>query len=325
MPKAILLTAPGDAQKLVWQDVPMPEPKAGEVLIRQHAVGLNFIDIYHRTGFYPLPSYPAIVGMEGAGVVEKLGADCKTFAVGDRVAYGVGPLGGYSEYRVIPESKLVALPKKIAFDTAASLMLKGLTVHSLLRRVFKISAEHTILVHAAAGGVGLLLCQWAKHIGARVIGTVGSEQKAARAKAAGCDEIILYRQQDVAKKVRELTGGQGVQVVYDAVGKDTYTASLDSLAKLGLFVSFGQASGPMPPIESQELSKRGSLFFTRPSVTHYMEDSTQHQAAAKELLELVARGILTPHIGQRFALSDAAAAHVALESGKTEGSTVFTI
>lgn len=325
MSQAILLTSPGGPENLHLQDIPTPKPGPGEVLIRQHAAGLNFIDIYHRTGFYPLPAYPAILGMEGAGVVEQLGEGCKTLKIGDRVAYGVGPLGGYAELRTIPETKLIHLPASVSFEVAAAIMLKGLTAQFLLRRTFPVGKKHTILVHAAAGGVGLLLCQWAKHLGARIIGTVGNEQKAVLARAAGCDDIILYRQEEVAPKVRALTLGRGVDVVYDAVGKDTYAASLDSLAKLGMFVSFGQASGPMPPIESQELSRRGSLFFTRPTLMHYAEDPAVYQASAQELLALVGKGVLTPRIGQRYTLAQTADAHRALESGKTDGSTVLKI
>lgn len=323
MPYAVVLTAPGNTANLHWQEVPMPSPQPGEVRIRQHAAGLNFIDIYHRKGFYPLPSYPAVLGMEGAGVVDAVGQGCRRFKPGDRVAYGIGPLGGYSEYRTIAETKLVALPDEVGFEVAASLMLKGLTVSALVQNVFRVGPGHTLLVHAAAGGVGLLLCQWAKHLGARIIGTVGSDEKAALARNAGCDEIIHYRREDVAARVRALTDGQGVQVVYDAVGKDTYQASLDSLARFGLFVSYGQASGPMPPIESQELSKRGSLFFTRPTVMHYMENPADYGDAAAHLLQLVAQGVLTPHIGQHYALQEAAKAQEALERGSTHGSTIL--
>lgn len=325
MPKAIILASAGSIENLHWQDVPMPTPKMGEVLIRQHAAGLNFIDIYHRTGFYPLPTYPAILGMEGAGVVEAVGEGCTTLNIGDRVAYGAGPMGGYAEHRSIAENKLVKLPDGLSFETAAAMMLKGLTAQYLLRRTFRVEVGHAVLVHAAAGGVGLLLCQWAKHLGAHVIGTVGSEAKAQRAKAAGCDEVVFYRKEDVAARVRALTGGQGVQVVYDGIGKDTYIASLDSLAKLGMFVSYGQASGAMPPLDSQELSKRGSLFFTRPTLMHYVEAPKQYQEAAHEMFDLVAKGVLTPNIGNRFALKDAAEAHKALETGKTEGATVLEI
>ena len=325
MPHSVLLMTAGGADQLRWQETQMPAPQAGEVLIRQKAVGLNFIDIYHRSGFYPLPSYPAVIGMEGAGIVEAVGQGVTTFAKGQRVAYGAGPIGAYAEYRTIATEKLVALPDAVSFEQAAAIMLKGLTVQALVRGVFPVKQGDTILVHAAAGGIGLLLCQWAKHLGAHVIGTVSSEEKAVLAKQAGCDEIIFYRREDVAARARELTAGRGVQVVYDAVGKDTYQASLDSLAKRGMFVSFGQASGPMPAIESQELARRGSLYFTRPSVMHYVENPADYVAAAQELFALMGQGKLTVHTGQRFALADAARAHEALESGRTQGSTVLLV
>lgn len=325
MPHAIVLTAPGGVDNLVWQEMPMSAPAAGEVLIRQQAAGINFIDIYHRTGFYPLPHYPAILGMEAAGVVEGAGEGVNTLKKGDSVAYGAGPIGGYAEYRTIPAAKLVKLPTGMAAETAAAVLLKGLTAQYLLRRTYPVKPGDTMLVHAAAGGVGLLLCQWGRHLGARVIGTVGSDAKAERAMAAGCDEVIFYRREDTAARVRSITAGQGVQVVYDGIGRDTFTASLDSLAPLGMFVSYGQASGALPPLDSQELSRRGSLFFTRPTLMHYVEKPESYQAAANEMFELVARGILTPTIGSRIALRDVREAHKALESGKTEGATVLTI
>lgn len=325
MPHAIMLKAPGGAENLSWDEFTMPIPAKGEVLLRQNAVGLNFIDIYHRTGFYPLPAYPAIIGMEAAGVVEELGDGVSTLKKGDLVAYGAGPVGAYAEYRIMPESKLVKLPADVKAETAAAIMLKGLTAQYLLRRTYHVKKDDAILVHAAAGGVGLLLCQWGKHLGARIIGTVGSEEKAQRAYEAGCDEVVFYRKEDVQSRVRAFTGGQGVQVVYDGIGKDTMTASLDSLAKLGMFVSYGQASGPMPPLDSQELSRRGSLFFTRPTLMDYVADPQQYQAAATEMFALVASGLLTPTIGSRVALRDAAEAHRALESAKTEGATILTI
>ncbi len=325
MPHAIMLKNPGGVENLSWEELPMPTPNKGEVLVRQKAVGLNFIDIYHRTGFYPLPAYPAIIGMEAAGEVDSVGEGVNTLKKGDSVAYGAGPVGGYAEYRVMPESKLVKLPPDVKAETAAALMLKGLTAQYLLRRTYPVKKGDAILVHAAAGGVGLLLCQWGKHLGAHVIGTVGSEEKAQRAREAGCDDVIFYRKEEVAPKVRALTGGQGVQVVYDGIGKDTWLASLDSLARLGMFVSYGQASGAMPPLESQELSRRGSLFFTRPTLMDYVADPQQYQAAATEMFALVASGLLTPTIGSRVALKDTAEAHRALEAGKTEGATVLTI
>jgi len=323
MSKAILLIEPGGPEKLTWQDIAMPEPTKGEVLIRQTAVGLNFIDVYHRTGFYPLPTYPAILGMEGAGVVEKLGSECQHLKVGDRVAYGVGPVGGYAQYRTIPETKLVKIPDSLKDEIAAASILKGLTAHMLVRRAFIVHPNHTVLVHAAAGGVGLLLCQWAKHLGARVIGTVGSQEKAKLAAAHGCDFPILYKQENVVQRVKEITNGQGVNAVYDAVGKDTYAISLDCLMKMGIFISYGQASGPLPLIDSQELARRGSLFFTRPSLMHYKEDFYEYTHSAAELFDLIMKGTLKVNVGQSYYLSDVASAHRDLEAGKTSGATIL--
>lgn len=323
MPYQVSLIAPGGPEQFKVSEVAKPTPQKGEVLLRHEAVGLNFIDIYHRTGFYPLPSYPAVIGLEGAGIVEAVGEGVN-MPVGTRVAYGAGPMGAYAQWRTIQVDKLVVLPDSVSCETAAAIMLKGLTAWYLLRRTFVVGKEHTILVHAAAGGVGLLLCRWAKHLGARVIGTVSNDAKATLAREAGCDEIILYRKEPVAERVRSLTGGQGVHVVYDAVGKDTFQASLDSLAKRGLFVSYGQASGPMPHLDSQLLSRGGSLFFTRPTLTHYVETPQEYAQGASELISLVENGILKVHIGQKFALKDVAAAHKTLESGATTGATVLT-
>ena len=323
MPKAILHQSPGGPENLKWQDVPTSEPKSGEVLIHQKAVGLNFIDIYHRTGFYKLPSYPAIIGMEGAGVVEKLGPDCSHLQVGDRVAYGTGPIGGYTQWRTIAEVKLVKLPDAIKDEIAAAVMLKGLTAHYLVRRTFIVNPNHTILVHAAAGGVGLLICQWAKALGARVIGTVGSPEKAALAKANGCDFPILYKTENIAERVSQITEGKMVHAVYDAIGKDTYQISLDCLMRFGIFISYGQASGPLPLIDSQELANRGSLFFTRPSIMHYKDDPHEYALSAAELFEMIHLGHIRVNVGQSYYLSDAASAHRYLEAGKTTGATIL--
>ncbi len=325
MTKAIILTEPGGPENLVWRDVETPAPGPGEVRLAQKTVGLNYIDIYHRTGLYKLPSYPAIIGMEGAGVVEALGEGCRTLKPGDRVAYGVGPVGAYAQFRTLPEARLVKLPDGITNEIAAAVMLKGLTAHFLVRRTFIVGPSHTVLVHAAAGGVGLLLCQWAKALGARVIGTVGSQEKAALAAASGCDFPILYKQEDVVKRVGEITGGLGVNAVYDSVGKATYEISLSCLMRFGIFVSYGQASGPLPPIDALELQRRGSLFFTRPSLMHYKEDPQEYAASAAELLELVSRGVLKVNVGQSYWLSDAASAHRDLEAGRTKGSTILVV
>jgi NADPH2:quinone reductase len=323
MHKAIILEQPGPPQNLKWRDVPDPEPGNGEVLLRQTVMGLNFIDIYYRTGFYTLPSYPAVLGMEAVGIVEKLGPGCLELKVGDRVGYGVGPIGAYALYRTLPEAKAVKIPDTVASEIAAAVMFKGITAHYLLRRTFIVAPNHTILVHAAAGGVGLLLCQLAKFLGVRVIGTVGSEEKAALAKANGCDFPILYKQEDVVKRVKEITNGQGVHAVYDSVGKDTYTISLDCLMRFGIFISYGQASGPLPLIDSQDLSKRGSLFFTRPSLMHYKEDTQEYRASMGEIFEALTQGILKANVGQSYYLSDVASAHRDMEAGKTIGSTIL--
>lgn len=302
-------------------DVKLGAPGPGEVRLRHTAIGLNFIDVYHRTGLYAT-QLPTIAGMEAAGVVEEVGAGV-TLKPGARVAYARGGLGAYAAERMIAANHLVPLPDGVSDVVAASVMLKGLTAWYLLHETFPVRAGDTILVHAAAGGVGQILCPWAKAIGARVIGTVGSEAKAVTAKQAGCDEVILYREEDVAKRVRELTNGEGVPVVYDAVGKTTFAASLDSLRPLGMMVSYGQASGPVPPFDVQELSKRGSLFLTRPSMVHYVAKDADYARGAKALFAMLESKKITIKPPQRFALADVADAHRALEGRETSGSTVL--
>jgi NADPH:quinone reductase len=323
MPKAILLEQPGGPENLKWKDIPDPKPGAGEVVLKQTVVGVNFIDVYHRSGLYTLPNYPAIIGMEAVGVITELGEGCEGLSVGDRVGYGVGPMGAYTQARAIPAEKVVKIPDTVVSEIAAAMMLKGLTAYFLVRRTFIAGPDHTVLVHAAAGGVGLLLCQLAKLLGARVIGTVGSEEKAALAAANGCDFTILYKKEDVVKRVKEITGGEGVNAVYDAVGKDTIGISLDCLMRFGILVSYGQASGPVPPIDPLELSRRGSLFFTRPSLMHYMEKTEDYQRSLSELFDILARGLLKVNVGQSYYLSDAVSAHRDLEAGKTTGSTIM--
>lgn len=324
MPKAIVLEEPGGPGNLKWKEVPPPPlPLHGQIGVRQTAVGLNFIDVYHRNGLYRLPTYPAIIGMEGVGVVETLGKGVEDLKVGDRVGYGVGPIGAYAVQRTLPAHKVVKLPNAVSSEVAAAIMLKGLTAHFLTRRTFIVNNTHTVLVHAAAGGVGLLLIQLCKFLGARVIGTVGTEAKALMAKACGCDHVILYKSEDVVKRVREITDGKGVNAVYDAVGKDTYAISLDCLMRFGILISYGQASGPIPPIDPLEFSRRGSLFFTRPSLMHYAEDIEFYRASLQDVFEGVARGVLKAHVGQSYYLSDAASAHRDLEAGKTTGSTIM--
>ena len=325
MTHAIRLMAPGGVEQMVWQAVEVAAPGPGEVTIRQSAVGLNFIDVYHRTGLYPQPAYPCGLGMEAAGVVEAVGTGVTHVAVGDPVAYMHREPGAYAERRTMDAERVVRLPEGVSAEQAAAVMLKGMTVWYLLTRTYAVTKDTTLLVHAAAGGVGLLLCQWAREIGATVIGTVGSAEKAALARAHGAMHVVEYKREDIAARVRALTGGKGVDVAYDSVGKDTFTASLDSLKPLGLMVSYGNASGPLPPFEALELTKRGSLFFTRPGLMDYTRGIADYRAAAEAVLSRVADRRLVVEIGQRFALRDVAEAHTALEAGKTSGATVMVV
>lgn len=321
MADAIQFRAPGGPYVLEKTTLTLPEPGLGEVRLRHTAIGVNYIDTYHRSGLYAT-SLPTIPGYEAAGIVEAVGAGVN-LAVGTRVAYCRGPLGAYSSERILAAKHLVPLPDEVSDEEAASVMLKGLTAWYLLHETFPVRKGDTILMHAAAGGVGQILCQWAKLLGARVIGTVGSPAKAKLAKEAGCDEIILYREEPIAAKVRALTGGAGVPVVYDAVGKTTFTASLDSLKPLGMMVSFGQASGPVPPMALGELQKRGSLFLTRPSLNDYIVEDAAYQRAAAGLLGLIAEKKIRVRSPKRHPLAEAAAAHRALEARETSGSTVL--
>ncbi|WP_322041173.1 quinone oxidoreductase [Burkholderia diffusa] len=322
MPKAIRYDQPGGPDVMKWVDVEVGEPKAGEVRIRQHAVGLNYIDVYFRTGLYPQP-LPGGLGMEAAGEVTAVGDGVTALKVGDRVAYVGQPPGAYAQERVMPADRLVKLPDGISYDDAASVMLQGLTAHYLLRRTYPVKAGDTILIHAAAGGVGLLVCQWAKALGATVIGTVGSDEKAALAKAHGCDHPIVYTRENFTQRVKEITNGAGVPVVYDSIGKDTYIGSLDCLAPLGFFVSFGNASGPLPAIDSKEFSSRGSLFFTRPTLFSYIAKRADLESAAAELFDVILSGKVKTSINQRYPLAEVGRAHADLESRKTTGSTIL--
>ncbi|MBJ9593113.1 MULTISPECIES: quinone oxidoreductase family protein [Burkholderia] len=322
MPKAIRYDQPGGPEVMKWVDVEVGEPQAGEVRIRQHAVGLNYIDVYFRTGLYPQP-LPGGLGMEAAGEVTAVGDGVTAFKVGDRVAYVGQPPGAYAQERVMPVGRLVKLPDGIGYDDAASVMLQGLTAHYLLRRTYPVKAGDTILIHAAAGGVGLLVCQWAKALGATVIGTVGSDEKAALAKAHGCDHPIVYTRENFTQRVKEITHGAGVPVVYDSIGKDTYIGSLDCLAPLGYFVSFGNASGPLPPIDSKEFSSRGSLFFTRPTLFSYIAKRADLESAAAELFDVILSGKVKTSINQRYPLAEVGRAHAELEARKTTGSTIL--
>jgi NADPH2:quinone reductase len=322
MPHAIRFHQTGGAEVLRWEAVDVPAPAAGEATVRHQAVGLNFIDTYHRSGLYPVP-LPSGIGLEGAGVVEAVGPGVSEVKVGDRVAYAGGPVGAYAEVRNIPAHRLLKLPDGIDFKTAAAMMLQGLTAAYLLRRTYRVQAGDAVLIHAAAGGVGLIACQWAKALGATVIGTVGSPAKAELAKAHGCDHVINYSAENFTQRVRDITGGEGVAVVYDGVGKDTFMGSLDSLRPLGMMVSYGNASGPVPPFDVLLLSQKGSLFITRPTVANYTSKRSDLEALGKELFAVVGSGQVRVEVHQTYALSDAAQAHRDLEARKTTGSTIL--
>jgi NADPH2:quinone reductase len=319
---AVRIHQTGGPEVLRWELVELPPPGPGEVRVRHTAVGVNFVDTYFRTGLYPT-TLPTVLGSEAAGVVEELGAGVTTFAKGDRVAYATGPLGAYAEARNIPASHLVEIPDGIDDATAAAVMLKGMTAQYLVRRAHAVKKGDTILVHAAAGGVGLILCQWAKHIGATVIGTVGSEAKAKLARDHGCDHVVFYRTEDVPARVREITNDARVPVVYDSVGKDTFQASLDCLQRRGLLVTFGQSSGPVPPFDPRLLSQKGSLYLTRPTLAHYVAERAELESTARELFEVILSGAVRVLVAQKYPLRDAERAHRDLEARKTTGSTVL--
>ena len=322
MTYAIRIHQAGGPEVLSWESVDLPAPGAGEATVRHVAVGLNFIDTYHRTGLYPLP-LPSSIGLEGAGVVEAVGAGVTEVQVGDRVAYAGGPIGAYAEARNIPAHCLLKLPDSISFDTAAAMMLQGLTAAYLLRKTYRVQPGDAVLIHAAAGGVGLIACQWAKALGATVIGTVGSAAKGELAKAHGCDHVINYSTENFVDRVRQITGGEGVPVVYDGVGKDTFMGSLDSLRPLGMLVTYGNASGPVPPLDLLLLSQKGSLFVTRPTIVSYTAKRADLEALGAELFDVVASGKVKIEVHQRYALKDAAQAHRDLEARKTTGSTIL--
>ena len=325
MTHAIRIHKTGGPEVLQWEEVQLGKPGAGEARVRHTAVGLNFTDIYTRMGSYPPASFPSGLGLEGAGVVEEVGTGVTDVKAGDRVAYGTGPLGAYSESRIMPADRLVLIPKGIDDKTAAAMMLKGLTAQYLLRRTYKVKAGDTILFHAAAGGVGLIAGQWAKSLGATVIGTVGSEEKAKLAKAHGYDHVINYTKEDFVKCVAEITGGKKVPVVYDSVGKDTFLKSLDCLAPRGLVALFGASSGAPEPFNLGLLSAKGSLYVTRPTLGTYGAKRSDMVESAQELFDVVAKGAVKIEIHQTYALKDAAKAHADLAARKTTGSTVFTV
>lgn len=320
--KAIRIEGAGgpDVMKLVDAEVGKPGP--GQVRVRQTAIGLNYIDTYHRSGLYPL-QFPSGLGLEAAGVVEEAGEGVTSLRPGDRIAYGTGPIGAYADVRNLPANRLVKLPAAISDETAAGMMLKGMTARYLLRATYVVKPGDTILLHAAAGGVGLIMSQWAKALGATVIGTVGSDAKAAIAREHGCDHVINYSTDDTVKRVREITGGKGVPVVYDGVGKDTLMVSLDCLQPRGLMVSFGNASGPVPPLDLLLLSAKGSLYVTRPTLNTYTASDADLQETAQDLVNVVASGRVKIPVNQRYALADVVQAHRDLESRKTTGTTVL--
>ncbi len=320
---AIRVHEHGGPEVMLWQPVEVGTPGPGEVLLRHTAVGLNYIDVYFRTGLYKPPHLPFTPGMEATGVVEAVGPDVKYLKVGDRVAYSGGGPGAYCEYRVLKEDRLVPLPEEISDTTAAALMLKGLTAHYLLRKTYRVQPGDTILIHAAAGGVGTLMCQWAKHLGATVIGTVGSPEKAEYARAHGCDHPIDYTREDFVARVREITGGAGLPVVYDSVGQATFMRSLDCLRPRGLMVCFGQSSGPVEPFDIGILNTKGSLFLTRPTGAHYTPDRESLLAACAELFEMVTKHGMRVEIDQQLPLREAVQAHIALEARRTTGATVL--
>jgi NADPH2:quinone reductase len=319
---AIRIHAHGGPEVLKWEEIAVGEPGPGEVRLRQHAIGLNYIDIYHRSGLYKLASFPAVIGMEGAGTVQAIGPGVSELKVGDRVAYA-GVLGGYAEVRLIPADRLVKLPGAIGFESAAAMMLQGMTVRYLLRETYRCTPQTVLLFHAAAGGVGLIACQWGKAIGATIIGTVGSEEKARLAQESGCTHVINYRTEDYVARVKEITGGRGCDVVYDGVGKDTFPSSLDCLKPKGLWVSFGNASGPVPPFDMALLSAKGSLFATRPTLMTYIARREDLVANATELFDMVTKGAVKIAPSRIYPLRDAAAAHRDLEARKTTGSIVL--
>ena len=319
---SIVVERHGGPEVLTWAERTLPAPKRNEVRVRHTAIGVNFIDVYDRTGLYAL-ELPAVLGREAAGVVAEVGGRVGSVQVGDRVAYVLPTPGAYALARNVPADRLVTIPPGVTDEQAAAMMLKGLTAQYLLRRTYRVKRSDTVLIHAAAGGVGLICVQWAKALGARVIGVVGSDEKAVLARSHGADEVIIAGREPLPEKVRALTGGRGVPVVYDSVGKDTFLSSLDCLRPLGLMVSFGNSSGPVPPLSLLELSRRGSLYVTRPMLFHYIATSGELRRAARELFQVVASGQVRIHVGQTYALKDAAQAHRDLEARRTQGSTVL--
>lgn len=322
MPNAIRFREPGGPDVLRWEPISVGEPGPQEARVRHHAVGLNYIDTYHRSGLYPV-ALPSGIGLEGAGVVEAVGSEVTEVKLGDRVAYAGGPVGAYSEARTMPADRLVKLPDALSFEQGAAMMLQGLTAQYLLRRTYRVQNGDTILIHAAAGGVGLIVCQWAKVLGATVIGTVGSDAKAELARAHGCDHAIIYTREKFAERVKEITQGAGVPVVYDSIGKDTFMDSLACLRPMGLMVSFGSASGAVAPFDVGVLARMGSLFLTRPTLFTYSAERPDLVRMANELFDVVVSGKVKIEVNQDYALKDAAQAHRDLEARRTTGSTIL--
>jgi len=322
MSNAIIVNEFGGPEVLKFGSLDIGAPERGTVRIRHTAIGLNFIDIYHRTGLYPLPT-PFVPGLEAAGMIEAVGDGVTGFSIGDRIAYPAGPLGAYAESRVIPAANIVKLPDDVSDEDAAALMLKGCTVEFLTERLFAAKAGDAVLWHAAAGGLGLIACQWLSSKGVSVIGTVGSKEKAALARANGCAHTILYREEDFTKRVREITGGKGVPVVYDSVGKDTFMGSLDCLSPRGMMVTFGNATGAVPAVEPGILAQKGSLMLTRPTLMHYVATREDLELSTSRVFEMIASGAIKADINQRFALQDAAKAHEALAGRATTGQTIL--
>ncbi|MBD3609784.1 MAG: quinone oxidoreductase [Gammaproteobacteria bacterium] len=322
MTHAIRIHQPGGPEALSWDSIEVGDPGPGQVRLRQTACGLNYIDIYMRDGLYPIAEYPAVLGMEAAGVVEAIGEGVTEVAVGDRAAYAMVP-GGYAETRLIDSHRLIKLPDNIDDKTAATMMLKGLTAHYLLFRTYEVKAGDTILVYAAAGGVGLMLCQWGKHLGATVIGCVGSKEKAELARANGCDHVIFYRDEDIAERVKEITNGEGVAVVYDAIGQQTFEASLNCLKPFGTMVTYGNITGKVEPFDVSKLAPLGSLYVTRPTLGTHVATRELLVEGAERLIDVVQKGIVTNQVNQEYALKDTAQAHRDIEARKTTGSTVL--
>jgi NADPH2:quinone reductase len=320
--KAIRFSKTGGPEVLALEDVELPPPGPGQARVRHTVIGVNFIDTYHRSGLYPVP-LPSGLGLEAAGVVDALGANVQSLKIGDRVAYCSGPLGAYADANNVAADRVVKLSASVSDEVAAAALLKGMTAQYLLKRTHAVQRGETILFHSAAGGVGLIACQWAKHLGATVIGTVGSESKIALAKENGCEHVLNTRESDWPRKLRELTGGKGVPVVYDSIGKDTWTGSLDCLQARGLMVSFGNSSGAVPAFELGILSAKGSLYVTRPTLAHYTRDAQELQATADDLFEVIDSGAVKIAVNQRFKLAEARQAHEALHSRNTTGATVL--